>query len=95
MRKSTTTIYRRSGSNWIGSTGNSNDASTNYWRKQARDIFGRFPSVELVEIVKTGRKLDSSILKRGQHTVPGNLAVIIASTGGKWGRSRRDFLPES
>ncbi len=88
-----TTIYRRSESNWIGSTGNSKDASTNYWRKQARTIFGRLPEVELVEIVKTGRKLDSSILKRGQHKVPGNLAVIIASTGGRWGRSRRDFLP--
>jgi hypothetical protein len=86
-------LYRRSESNWIGSTGDSRHASTNYWRAQARQIFGKFPKVEVIEIVGTGRKTDSQILKRGSDTVPSECAVIIASTGGAWGKSRRDYLP--
>jgi hypothetical protein len=87
------TIYRRSESNWIGSHDNPRKVSVNYWRYQAWRIFQANPRVEVVEIVKTGRKTDSEILRRGSDSVPTECAVIIASTGGKWGRSRRDFLP--
>ena len=86
------THYRRSESNWIGNA-DAKEVSVNYWRKQARDIFARYPSVEVIEIVRTGRKTDSAILRRGSDTVPRECAVILASTGGSWGRSRRDFLP--
>mgnify|MGYP000865848211 FL=1 len=89
------TIYRRNESNWIGSTGKSADASVNYWRAQARRMFERFPSVEIVEVVKTGRKLDSAILKRGSNSVPAECVVIVASTGGKWGKGRCDFAPSA
>lgn len=87
------TLYRRSESNWIGSTGESRDVSTNYWRAQARQIFNKFPRVEVIEIVRTGRKTNSGILKRGSDKVPAECAVIIASTGGAWGKSRRNYLP--
>jgi hypothetical protein len=87
------TYYHRIESNWIGSTGDSRNASTNYWRAQARQIFEKFPTVEVVEIVRTGRKTDSAILKRGSDSVPCYCAVILASTGGAWGRSRRNFMP--
>lgn len=87
------TYYHRSESNWIGSTGDCRDVSTNYWRAQARKVFSEFPQVEVVEIVRTGRKTDSRILKRGSDSVPCYCAVIIASTGGAWGKSRRNFMP--
>jgi hypothetical protein len=88
-----TTIYRRTESNWIGSTGDSRRASNNYWRKQAREIFGKYPSVEVVEIVKSGNKLDSGLLKRGDDRAPAGFFVIVASTGGSYGKSRRDYAP--
>ena len=91
--KNMSTIYRRNESNWIGSTGDSKDAGINYWRKQARDIFARHPGVEIVEIVKSGRKTDSEILRRGSKWAPAEAYVIIASTGGRWGKSRRNFRP--
>ena len=87
------TYYRRSESNWIGNA-DANEVSKNYWRKQAREIFSRYPSVEVIEIVRTGRKTDSAILRRGSDTVPRECVVILASTGGAWGRSRRDFFPK-
>ena len=87
------TYYRRSESNWIGSTDDPSEVSINYWRKQAKAIFDRYPTVEVVEVIRTGRKTDSGILKRGSNNVPCECAVILASTGGAWGRSRRDFLP--
>ena len=87
------TYFRRNESNWIGSTDDSSEVSVNYWRKQARYYFEKFPTVEVVEIVRTGRKTDSTILRRGSDIVPRECAVIIASTGGAWGKSRRDYLP--
>lgn len=86
------TYYRRNESNWLGNA-DAKEVSVNYWRKQARYYFAKFPSVEVIEIVRTGRKTDSAILKRGSDNVPRECAVILASTGGSWGRSRRDFLP--
>lgn len=86
------TYYRRNESNWIGNA-DAKEVSVNYWRKQARAIFGRYPSVEVIEIVRTGRKTDSTILRRGVDIVPRECAVILASTGGSWGKSRRDYLP--
>lgn len=67
--------------------------SKRYWRKQARDILAARSDIHTVEIVRSGRKLDSVNLDKGaEHTQPG-IAVIIASTGGKWGKSRRNFWP--
>jgi hypothetical protein len=62
-----------------------------YWTKQARDIFARFPSVQSVEVVRTGRKTDAVHLVK--DVLDPGWAVIVASTGGKWGKSRRDFMP--
>ena len=87
------TIYRRTESNWVGSTGDSKDAGINYWRKQAREAFARHPGIEIVEVVKSGRKTDSQVLARGQDVAPSHAYVIVASTGGSWGKSRRDYAP--
>ena len=88
------TYYRRSESNWIGNA-DPKEVGVNYWRKQAREIFSRYPSVEVVEVIRTGRKTDSAILRRGSDIVPRECVVILASTGGSWGRSRRDFVPKN
>ena len=64
-----------------------------YWSKQARDIFTHFPSVHSVEVVRTGRKTDAVHLNKDAPET--GWAVIIASTGGKWGKSRRDYLPDT
>jgi hypothetical protein len=87
------TIYRRDESNWAGSSASSKNVSTNYWRRQVREAFARYPAIEVVEVVKSGRKTDSQILQRGSSTAPGHAYVIVASTGGSWGKSRRDFHP--
>lgn len=68
------------------------DGSERYWFSEARGIFDRFPEVESVEIVRSGRKTDSTIPRGVRHAPPGRY-VIVASTGGKWGKSRRDFAP--
>lgn len=86
------TYYRRSKSNWIGNA-DARKVSVNYWRKQARYYFEKYPTVEVVEIVHTGRKTDSAILKRGSDRVPRECVVILASTGGSWGRCRCDYEP--
>lgn len=84
------TVYRRSGSNWLSS--HATDRSITYWRCQAREIFARLPQVEVVEIITTGRKTDSALL--GSDKMPArDQYVIIASTGGKYGKSRRDYPP--
>lgn len=83
-------IYRRTESNWISGHGCANH-SLRYWRAQARDIFTRFPTVTEIEVVRSGRKTDSDFIARGvRHAAPGQY-VIVASTGGKWGRSRSDY----
>ena len=87
------TYYRREESNWIGKA-DGTKVGANYWRAQARRVFGLYPEIEAVEIVRTGRKTDSLLLSRGQRHAPASYCVIVASTGGKWGRSRRDFFPK-
>lgn len=72
---------------------NTPDKSEQYWRAQARDIFSRFAPVQFVEIVRSGNKLDSASLVRGQKHAPPSTYIVIASTGGRWGKSRRDFAP--
>jgi hypothetical protein len=76
-------LNRRSESDWIGPTGRGKDAGINYWRSQVRRVFKDYP----------GRKTDSSILSRYNEIPPCEFYVIVASTGGKWGKSRRDFPP--
>ena len=87
------TYHRTAPNEWATSTPNSREVSENYWRKQARTVFASHSAIETVEIVFTGRKTDSRFLKRGERTAPPGVCVIIASTGGSWGRTRRDFLP--
>lgn len=62
-----------------------------YWRAAARKILKTNPEKTVVEIVKSGRKTDSKALARGERYPPRHVYVVIASTGGKWGKSRRDF----
>lgn len=89
--KMNTAIYRRENSNWLSS--HATDKSLTYWRCQARDIFARYPHVNLIEVVRSGRKSDSDLIGRGQDTPARDQYVIIASTGGKYGKSRRDYSP--
>jgi len=89
-----TEIYRRSSSNWISS--HATDRSLTYWRSQARDIFARFPAVDLIEVIRNGKKIESSLLARGQDRPARDQYVIVASTGGgKWGKSRKDYAPRA
>ena len=69
------------------------DRSEIYWRADARRIFALRPDVNHIEVVRDGCKTTSRLLDRGEyHPWPGNW-VVIASTGGRWGRSRRDYSP--
>lgn len=70
-----------------------NDKSTQYWRAQAKKILAAHPEVTLVEIVRTGRKTDANNISRGDRNSNPLTAVVVASTGGKWGKSRREFYP--
>jgi hypothetical protein len=87
------TVYRRRNSNWLSSHATSRQIT--YWRKQARDIFARYPQVDEIEIIITGRKSESQFISRGQYLPARNQYVVVASTGGKYGRSRRDYPPAS
>jgi hypothetical protein len=69
------------------------DKSLQYWRKQAAELFARRPDIETVEVVRGGCKTSSRYVPRGVRCPPPGVAVILASTGGKWGRSRSDYLP--
>jgi hypothetical protein len=66
--------------------------SARYWRKDARDTFARYPNVHTVQIVD--RKTDSPYLPRGVQHPPEGVVVVHASSGGSFGRSRRDYYPE-
>ena len=74
----------------------SNTVSEKYWKFQANRIFEKNPGVTLVEIVRSGRKIDSKFTLRGaKYTSHSHVYTIIASTGGRWGKSRREFGPIS
>ena len=88
-----TVIYRRDNSEWLSS--HETDHSLTYWRSQARKIFARYPQVTLIEVVRSGRKTDSSLIARGEDYPARDQYVIVASTGGAWGKSRRDFEPRA
>ena len=88
-----TEIYRRNESNWLSS--HATNKSLTYWRSQARDIFGRYPQVTLIEVVRSGCKTDSSLIARGEVYPSQDQYVIVSSTGGTWGKSRRDFAPRA
>ena len=70
-------------------------ASIKYWRSAANKILADHPGVHAVEIVHTGKITDATHLpgKGARRTSEPGWAVIIASTGGRWGKSRRDYLP--
>lgn len=87
---SKTITYKR---NEMANLNPTQDRSLWYWRKQALEIFDRDASVDTIEIVRSGNKMDSSILARGSKYAPAGKYVIVASTGGAWGKSRRDFAP--
>jgi hypothetical protein len=69
------------------------DHSLRYWRNQAKRVLDRHPEVELVEIINSGRKTDCRWLPTGVQYPPNGIYVIIASTGGRWGKSRKDYHP--
>lgn len=84
-------LYRRSKMDQLTPT---DDHSRRYWRKQAREIFARYPDVNIVQVIHGGRKTDSEYLQVGRATTARpEVYVIVASTGGRWGKSRRDFPP--
>ena len=83
-------IYRRETLDSLKAT---TDRSLIYSRAAARRIFGNSPEVEIVEYVADGNKLSSQLVGRGDELAPAGTYVIIASTGGKWGKSRRDYQP--
>jgi hypothetical protein len=88
----TNTIYKRSTIETLAKTENK---SLQYWRAEAKKVFTRHADVQQVEIVQTGRKTDSTLLVKSGRRLnrPDGVAVIIASTGGKWGRSRVNLVP--
>lgn len=65
--------------------------SLRYWRKQARDLFSSRHDINCVEVVRV--KTGSDYLKRGETVPPDGVAVFVASSGGRWGRSRRNYYP--
>ena len=67
------------------------DRSKLYWRSFARTVFAENLHINLIEVVKSGRKTDSEYLVRGQDTPAPGIVVILASTGGAHGKSRREF----
>jgi hypothetical protein len=70
-------------------------ASLTYWRAAARKILAARPDVHAVEVVHTGNITDATHLpgKGARRPAEPGWAVIIASTGGRWGKSRRDYMP--
>jgi hypothetical protein len=83
-------IYRRETLESLQPTTN---RSLIYWRAQARAVFQKKPEINIVECVLSGRKTDSQIMKRGNSLTPTGVVVIIASTGGRYGKSRKVFNP--
>lgn len=70
------------------------DKSLQYSRAEARSIFEQKPEIVLVEYVSSGCKTDSQLVgTRGCSHAPKGCYVVISSTGGMWGKSRRDFMP--
>lgn len=70
------------------------DHSRRYWRAQARRVFAARPDIHTIEVVLSGRKTDSQYVGRGIQYAPAGICVIVASTGGRWGKSRRQYLPQ-
>lgn len=85
-------IYRRES---IAALPKASNQSCVYSRSQARQIFATRPEIDLVEYCPAGRKTDSQLIGRGVDYAPAGCYVIIASTGGKFGKSRRNFAPRS
>lgn len=71
------------------------ESQSRYWMNQVRKVFELHPTVHTVEIIFTGRKLDSEFLERGKSHTPEGFATILASTPGRYGKGRRDFYPRS
>lgn len=69
------------------------DHRSRYWRGQAQRLFSERPDIHTVEVVHTGRKTDSTLLPKGSRLPDKGVAVIVGATGGRWGKSRKNFLP--
>ena len=64
-----------------------------FWQAKIARIFLEYAQVDTVEVVHSGRLSDAHHRYRGAtHAHPG-CYVIMASTKGKWGKSRQDFEP--
>jgi hypothetical protein len=74
------------------------DKSKQYWRAQARKIFASRPDIMVVYVADLKTDLATAepvvVARGGDHTGPG-IAAIVASSGGKWGKSRQNFLPRT
>ncbi len=71
-------------------------ASHRYWISQARKILAKHPlAVVLVANSRTEAIERGEINRGGKRPIRPNAHIIIASTGGKWGRSREDIVATS
>lgn len=59
-----------------------------YWRSQAHRIMKEHPQRIHTVVVAASK---SDVFARGCYTPPPGVYVCIRSTGGKWGRGRRDY----
>jgi hypothetical protein len=64
--------------------------SQKYWLSQAREIFYKFPWINVIE--KVDKKSNSKFMKKGSYYAPKGMAIIIPSTGGRWGKSRQNYI---
>lgn len=81
--------YTRETINHLGPTG---DRSLIYWRREVQKVFDKNSHIQTVEVIRSGRKTDSSYLPRGVKSPPAGVAVLVASTSGRFGRPRRDYI---
>lgn len=83
-------IYRRDTLDTLPST---KSRSLMYSRRRAKEVFLRYPEIEIFEYVADGCKLSSQFLKRGDKNALPNVYVYVCSTGGVYGKRVRIFMP--
>lgn len=68
-----------------------NDMSFRYWRRQANNIFEQYPQCNVVEIVRGGKIKNSFYLANEEIAKRSGAYIILCSTAGQYGKSRRDI----
>jgi len=71
------------------------DKSEQYWRSDARSFFEHHPELDhyLMYRCKSSAIADGVIARGAKTTNLHGLCVIIASSGGRYGKSRKTFMP--